>query len=665
MPFVSYPSSRALFLVFLLLFSGVLFISFPALAQNPIDFTLKDTDGNPVHLADLLGKNVILIDFWATWCVPCVKELTHFQKFHETYKDKGLLILALSEDGPETVAMVKPFLKRYKYAFKILLDTESRVLALYNPSVVMPYTLLIDRSGKIAKVHQGYNLGDEKVIEQEIVELLEPKEVVARKGLTLNVNEAFLNRNFSDKDYVDNIRGGRATQVINQLDLSVNVGDYLAGARVDTSLDFSPWWSNFKLAKGFFEFNRKSVNLRTGDFYYTVGRGLAFSLLKTFEKEGLEYIIDTTVRGGKFAFTRPQYSAEVFGGWIEREKTKLFQKEEAIRDKIYGGTLGWRIKSFADLKLNFVGSQIERGTLLGSKDATMESVTLDIPNVKDKAKFYGEFLLIQKKKYFVEDRIDGHGAYLESGFFVKNLTMLIEFKDYKNLDFEYNRPPLLETEQLPIVANQFVSSAKDITGIAGRVDYYFPKVSTLLFGKLSYQNDKSEKLPRDITHFFGGFEIKFKETGWLTLLGGYRREKTSSLIFWDTAGNTFHVQANLSYPLTRRLSLEFDLESKDFKGTVSFGGRYYNYYEQRSYLSFSYSPILIVTFLYDRTTDPKILTYKDKKDWPGVQLEIKFSHAKSIRIFYGSNKGGVKCSGGVCKFFPPFEGLRIDGVLRF
>ena len=73
----------------------------------------------------------------------------------------------------------------------------------------------------------------------------------------------------------------------------------------------------------------------------------------------------------------------------------------------------------------------------------------------------------------------------------------------------------------------------------------------------------------------------------------------------------------------------------------------------------------MATLLYDRTSDPEILTYQDKRDWWGGQVEIKFSQANYIRIFVGDNKGGVKCAGGVCKFFPPFSGVRIDSVVRF
>jgi peroxiredoxin len=645
---------RGLFsFLFIAIFSSNL-----AHAQRAIDFTLKDLDGNPVRLSDFRGKSVVLIDFWATWCVPCVKELTHFQRFYEAYKEKGLVIFAITVDGPETVSLVKPFLRRYKYTFPVLLDTESRVLALYNPRVVLPYTLIIDREGDIQYAHQGYSPGDEKVLEEEIQELLEPRRKGREHKYSFQGNEAFLSRNFEDKDYVERVREGRESQVINQLDLTVSRGDYLAGVRLDADLDFSPWKDKYSLAKRFFEINRRGFSLRAGDYYYTVGRGLAFSVLKTFEKEGLEYLIDTTIDGGKLSFSQGLFSAEIFGGWLDREQSDL-------KDKIYGGTAGLHFKNFGDLRFNFVGSRLERGSSYGNRDVSQETVSLDIPNLKDRAKFYGEFLLVQKKKYYREDRITGHGVYLETGLFGKNWSFLFELKDYKNMDFEYNRPPLLESEQIPVVANQFATSAIDITGISGRVDCALPRANSVFYGKASYQKDNPGKYSRTISHVFVGVEKRFKATGWWNSLAGIREERASSLVFYYTAGRTYHYQSNISYPLTGRLSLELDIEGKDFRGRLSFGGKFNNYYERRSYLSLHYSPRWVATLFFDQTNDPEILFLKDKRDWWGGQLEFRFSQANSLRIFYGSNKGGVKCAGGVCKFFPPFEGLRVDFLLRF
>ncbi len=636
-------------LIFFIMF-GLLLI--PAIGQKAIDFTLKDLDGNTVRLSDYFEKKVILLDFWATWCVPCVKELPHFQDFYDKYRKEGLIVLAITVDGPETIALVRPFIERYNYDFPVLLDTESKVIALYNPRVILPYTILIDRSGTIRHVHQGYSPGDEQKLEEEIIELLQPEEEIKAKKYAFYVNEAFLNRNFSDDDYVERERSGRSSQVISQLDLSFAAGSYLAGVRLDANLDFSPLEDNYSLEKRFFEFDKKNFNLRAGDFYYSIGRGLVLSILKTFEKEGLEYIIDTTVDGGKVALSHKQLSAEVFGGWLDREESDL-------KDKVYGGSFSLKFSDLTSVRFNFLGSNLEVGSNFGNKDVAMESFSLDIPSLAKKAKFHGEFLLIQKSKYFSEERISGHGVYLESGIFLGDISILLEFKDYESLDFEYNRPPLLESEQLPVLANQFARDSRNITGVSGRLDYSLPKIDALVFCKLSYLRDNPENNLRNITHLFAGFEKKFKKTGWLNLLAGYRKEDTSSLVFYYTHGRTFHYQFNLSYPFNSRISLEADLKGKEFQG------EHFDYYERRSFLSLHYSPRLVLTLFFDQTTDPEILFFKDEENWWGGQVEVRFSRANSIKIFYGSNKGGIKCSGGVCKFFPPFEGLRIDALLRF
>ncbi len=642
---------------FLLIFSMTLLVYIPATAQRAIDFDLKDTDGNSIRLSDYHQKNLILLNFWATWCLPCVKELPHLQKLHNKYKDQGLKILAISIDGPETVALVSTVMKRYKYDFPVLLDTESKVVTLYNPQIVVPYTVLIDREANIRYVHQGYSPGDENFLEQKITELLKPQELGKLKKISYHLNEAFLYRNFSDKDYVDRIRSGRDSQIINQIDFSLTQGDFLFGMRFDSNLEYSPLEQESSLAKRFFEINKKSFSLRGGDFYYSTGRGLVLSVLKTFETEGLEYIIDTTIDGGKFSLSHGQFFSEFLGGWIDREDPEL-------KDKIFICVLGWEYKNSANLKFNYLYSRLEKDSVFRNKKVFMESVSLDIPKISDHAKFYGEFSLVQKETYHSDERANGHGLYFESGFFLGNFSFLLEFKDYKYLDFEYNRPPLLESEQLEILANQFDTDATDIRGISGRIDYNFPKISTLFYGKFSFIKDDPENHPlfgkyeREITHIFGGIEKKFLSTGYLNLLAGYRKEDNSSLVFLSTLGRTFHYQLNISYPLTSRLSVEADWKHKDFKG------KYLDYYEIRSFFSFHYSPRWIVTLFFEQSNDPEILFIKGKKNWWAGQIEVKISPANSIQIFYGSTKGAVKCSGGVCRFFPPFEGLRIEAILR-
>ena len=136
------------------------------------DFTLRDTDGKTVRLSDFLGKSVVFLDFWATWCVPCEAELPELEKLYEDNKDKGFVVLGIAMDGPETIAQVGPFSRRYNLGFPVLLDEETKVVNIYNPKRTAPLSVLIDRKGQIARVRQGYSAGDEKLIAADVASLL-------------------------------------------------------------------------------------------------------------------------------------------------------------------------------------------------------------------------------------------------------------------------------------------------------------------------------------------------------------------------------------------------------------------------------------------------------------------------------------------------------------
>ncbi len=136
------------------------------------DFTGLDIDGKSVTLSSHLGKNVVLLDFCSTWCEPCVAEFPHLRTLYEANKAKGFIILAISVDGPETVANVPAFARRNQLTFPMLTDETSRIAPLYNPKKTAPLTVLIDRSGKIVLVHEGYTAGDELALAHEVATAL-------------------------------------------------------------------------------------------------------------------------------------------------------------------------------------------------------------------------------------------------------------------------------------------------------------------------------------------------------------------------------------------------------------------------------------------------------------------------------------------------------------
>ena len=138
------------------------------------DFTSRDVSGRTFRLSDHLGKEVILLDFWATYCEPCKAEFPQLGALYERERKKGLIVVGVSMDGPETMAELPAFVRRMGIDFPIVVDEDSRIASLYNPKKSMPMSVLIDRTGHIAVIREGYNPGDERFVSADVEKALDP-----------------------------------------------------------------------------------------------------------------------------------------------------------------------------------------------------------------------------------------------------------------------------------------------------------------------------------------------------------------------------------------------------------------------------------------------------------------------------------------------------------
>jgi peroxiredoxin len=116
------------------------------------DFKLKDLKGKEAKLSDYRGK-VVVVNFWAAWCGPCVIEIPSFVKLRGLYQDRGLEIIGISLDGEDTEAMTR-FAKRFKINYPIVMGTQEAVEA-YGPMHGIPSTFIIDREGRVHSRHLG------------------------------------------------------------------------------------------------------------------------------------------------------------------------------------------------------------------------------------------------------------------------------------------------------------------------------------------------------------------------------------------------------------------------------------------------------------------------------------------------------------------------------
>ncbi|HSB33932.1 MAG TPA: TlpA disulfide reductase family protein [Nitrospirota bacterium] len=138
----------------------------PSGGSTATDFTLPDLNGNKVKLSDYKGK-VVLLEFWATWCPPCRASIPGIEKLHETYKNKGLAVLAVSldEGGWDTV---KSFVQKNGITYLVLRGNEE-VAEKYQVRTI-PLILILDKDGKISKRYLGF--GNEEDLEKDIKAVL-------------------------------------------------------------------------------------------------------------------------------------------------------------------------------------------------------------------------------------------------------------------------------------------------------------------------------------------------------------------------------------------------------------------------------------------------------------------------------------------------------------
>jgi peroxiredoxin len=132
------------------------------------DFTLKSLDGKNLKLSEMAG-NVVLINFWASWCGPCREEMPLLNALHNKYEPLGFTVLGVNVE--EDVKAAKGFLKNFPVDFPVLLDNTNKVSKQYKV-IAMPTTVVVDRDGNMRYLHQGYKSGDEAKYRQMVKKLV-------------------------------------------------------------------------------------------------------------------------------------------------------------------------------------------------------------------------------------------------------------------------------------------------------------------------------------------------------------------------------------------------------------------------------------------------------------------------------------------------------------
>jgi len=153
----------------------------PPLVGSPApEFQLENLSGATQSLKDYRGK-VVLLNFWATWCQPCTKEMPAMQAAHTSLQNQGFAVLAINE--LEDIKNVRAHILEHRHTFDVLLDPDNQVANMYGV-VGLPVSVFIDKSGHVRKVVKGGLLTEQLIL--ETVQLLLQEPVTEIKPLTFS-----------------------------------------------------------------------------------------------------------------------------------------------------------------------------------------------------------------------------------------------------------------------------------------------------------------------------------------------------------------------------------------------------------------------------------------------------------------------------------------------
>lgn len=429
-----------------------------------------------------------------------------------------------------------------------------------------------------------------------------------------------------------------------------------------------------------------------GDDYLTFGRGMALSLRKIDELG-----FATALRGLHLQWRTPRLRARVVAGLTNT--LNVDGVEEKLIPDPNDVVFGTRIEAtpLDGLKLGAHVVDIERrhswirtalaGALGGDDDDAPINNTryertlvgggnVELPSVADVLSVYAEVdaLRDENTRETVSGRkdttVNGLAVYGQVQAFLAPVTVLAEFKHYDHWvigstlhpdtaqaqgitkTFSYIVPPTLER------IDQRVANNTDVTGGHLRVDYTVPGTTDSLFLSGAYFADAPVAGDHTI-HIYGGFEHTGSGSDRLLLQAGYRREAASDEDLVRL--RMIHIDLDIFEVLGRGVDMQLHWTHEFRDKNIGAPSLQDTYIEGTSYVSINLPPDWSFTAQLEYLTDDST----DSPVFPGAFIQYRFTRDSFVRLFAGRSKGGLKCSGGVCRVFPNFEGVRLESTVRF
>ncbi|PIE20230.1 MAG: hypothetical protein CSA66_01060 [Proteobacteria bacterium] len=482
----------------------------------------------------------------------------------------------------------------------------------------------------------------------------------------------------------------------NRLNIRLRAGAFVVGTRLDLAWFPNPPSGQYRddlrpeeiFATG--RFGPLTVTL--GDDYLSFGRGLALSLRKIDELG-----FATSLRGLHLSYRTRRLRARLSAGLtnvvnVDTVEQKLVPDPN---DVVFAARVEGEPIAGVKLGLNLV--DIERrhsdlrssiaGTLTGDDDtgtinsqrfirSTIIGGSVEVPSLLDSLSLYAEVdaLIGDNVRLTAQgeraDDVEGFAAYAQLLGYLGDWTVLAELKHYDDFDvsstlhpdtaqaqgvtrtLSYIVPPTLER------IDQRIFNNTDVTGGHVRVDYAVPDARDVLFLSGAFFVDAPGE-DEWTTHVYGGYEHTGAGGNRMLLQAGYRREEAPDEDL--TRLRLVHFDLDIFHVFSERADMQLHWSHEFRDKNIGAPALQDTYLEGTSYLSLNLPPSWSITAQLEYLSDDNSA---DAPLFPGAFIQYRFTQATYVRLFVGRSKGGLKCSGGVCRIFPSFEGVRIEATMR-
>lgn len=612
------------------------------------DWTLETADGGSVSFQEALARGPVVVNFWASWCKPCLKELPRLEELAARYAGR-ITFLAVNADNSKSVAKVAPFLAGQNFRHLVVpLDTGGQVQSQLQVGGTLPFLVVYDARGREVYRHTGYKPGDEGELEHALEALLTAPAVAAAPAAAAGPQwaEAVTATDKFKYSYSDETR-----QEIfdNWLDVSYRFGGFRTGVMLRSEAPSEFGDRDHRIEHRYFEFDSGEFSVRAGHFFGIFGRGLVFN---SYEDRVVR--VDTRLDGVTATWRQDRLTATMFSGSpsVQPVDVRGLDLEYDLGHSLKVGASGLTYRPDDYLSLD---QQVNREWFSAAR-------------VRQNLAF-GDYYLEYGRRHLdalnlpAGEPDDGEALYANANLYRGPLSLSWERSYYKrfavvaNADGKtaLNRPPSLTREFAWTLMNRDPHNLDQTDEKGHNLDLMFARNDW----SANLSGARLKRLSGETVYELGYASVQRDHLGAFKVTGGFGYQEAHDLRQTVVGEVTWRASATESWTL--------QAEHQHVRLPGGYGFDLGEFDIQWFKLEYERAPSWGAAVIFETSNkfDEQRPASEKKGPFPAALITHTLSRGGNLNLWVGKRQAGYLCSGGVCKFEPAFEGVEFYGLFRY